>query len=124
MASRYTSYKSDVLSAVRDAKKQALEVCGGKAEGYCKQGCPVQTGNLRNSIAHELQGEDAVAIGTDVFYAPYVEYGHNQEPGRFVPVLGKRLVASHVAAKPFMEPGVMGHSAEWESIIKSIMGSI
>ena len=124
MPSRYTSYKSEVLEAVRAAKIQALEVCGGKAEGYCKQGCPVQTGVLRNSIAHELMGEDAVKIGTDVYYAPYVEYGHNQEPGRYVPAIGARLVASHVAAKPFMEPGVMGHSAEWASIIQSIMGGI
>ena len=29
-------------------------------------------------------------------YASYVEYGHRQEPGRYVPALGKRLKASWV----------------------------
>lgn len=29
-------------------------------------------------------------------YAPYVEYGHRQTPGRYVPALGKRLKSSWV----------------------------
>lgn len=124
MAARYISHKAEVLAAISKAQAQALEVIGGTAEGYCKNNCPVQTGTLRNSIAHEPRGDNAVAIGTDMDYAPYVEYGHNQEPGRYVPALGKRLVASHVAAHPFMEPGVMGHSEEWASIIKKIMSKI
>jgi len=124
MPAIYTSHKAEVLAAVKDAKARALEICGGKAEAYGKQYCPVQTGNLRNSITHEQISEDTERIGTDVFYAPFVEYGHNQEPGRYVPALGKQLVASHVSAKPFMSPAVEGHSGEWASIIQSIMSSI
>lgn len=37
-----------------------------------------------------------VEIVNPVHYASYVEYGHRQEPGRFVPALGKRLVNSWV----------------------------
>ena len=32
-------------------------------------------------------------------YASYVEYGHRQTPGRYVPALGKRLKASWVNGK-------------------------
>lgn len=34
-----------------------------------------------------------------VKYAPYVEYGHRQTPGRFVPALGKRLKKTWVPGK-------------------------
>lgn len=119
MPVRFTSYKKEVLDKVRQAKARALEICGGTAEGYAKQGCPVDSGALRNSITHEQRSEDTEAVGTDMYYAPFVEYGHNQQPGRYVPVLGKRLVASHVAAKPFMAPAVEGHQKEFEGIIRS-----
>lgn len=32
-------------------------------------------------------------------YASYVEYGHRQQPGRFVPAIGKRLKATWVEGK-------------------------
>lgn len=37
-----------------------------------------------------------VEVVNPVHYASYVEYGHRQEPGRFVPAIGKRLVNSWV----------------------------
>lgn len=53
-----------------------------------------------------------VYVGTNVEYAPYVELGHAQEPGRYVPAIGKRLKASHVAGKPFLAPAVTGNMDE------------
>ena len=35
---------------------RALEICGGKAETYAKLNCPVDTGLLRNSITHAVEG--------------------------------------------------------------------
>ena len=35
-------------------------------------------------------------IYNNIYYASYVEFGHRQQPGRFVPVLGKRLKAGYV----------------------------
>ena len=52
-------------------------------------------GRLRSSITTQASGFTA-KIGTNVEYAQYVEYGHRQEPGRFVPVLKKRLVEDWV----------------------------
>lgn len=37
-----------------------------------------------------------VEVVNPVHYASYVEFGHRQEPGRFVPAIGKRLVNSWV----------------------------
>ena len=38
-----------------------------------------------------------------VAYAPYVEYGHRQTPGRYVPAIGKRLVKSWVEGQHFLK---------------------
>lgn len=40
-----------------------------------------------------------IEVINPVNYASYVEYGHRQEPGRFVPAIGKRLVNSWVEGK-------------------------
>ena len=38
-------------------------------------------------------------IENPVMYSSYVEYGHRQTPGRYVPAIGKRLKASWVEGK-------------------------
>ena len=119
---KFTSYKAEVLAKIQQAKNNALEICGGTAEKYAKENITknrsVQTGVLRNSIAHEQRDENTEAVGTNVEYAPYVEFGHNQEPGRYVPAIGARLVADHVAAKPYLRPAVENHRSEYEKIIR------
>ena len=64
-----TDNSGAVLSALARAKLRALEIIGGKAEGYAKQLCPVDTGRLRNSITHAVDGDTAV-VGSNVEYAP------------------------------------------------------
>lgn len=51
-----TSNRAKVESEVTQAINRALEICGGKAETYAKKLCPVDTGYLRNSIAHGRTG--------------------------------------------------------------------
>lgn len=56
----------------------------------------MQGGTLRNnwSIKSNVTKEGTVyeiEIINPTEYASYVEYGHRQEPGRFVPQIGKRL---------------------------------
>lgn len=55
-----------------EAVARALEAIGLQAEGYAKAKCPVDTGNLRNSITHQREGEETEVIGTNVEYAAYV----------------------------------------------------
>lgn len=68
----------EVLKATAEQKLQALESVGIQAEGDVKTEITdvdaVDTGRLRSSIAHIVDG-DSVYIGTDVDYAIYVHEG-------------------------------------------------
>lgn len=54
-----------------------------------KKGTPVQHGSLRNAWTVEpivRKGNSLVAvISNSLEYASYVEFGHRQQPGRFIP---------------------------------------
>ena len=69
---------ADVLKATAEQKLRALEAVGIQAEGDVKDEITdldaVDTGRLRGSIAHQVDG-DAVAVGTNVDYAVYVHEG-------------------------------------------------
>ena len=69
-----------------------------------RPGPKVKTGRLRASITIAIRSPVEATVGTNVFYAPFVEFGHSQTPGQFVPPLKKRLVASFAPAYPFMSP--------------------
>lgn len=71
-----------------------------------------KSGRYDFEILPEEGEKVTVVVGTNVQYAPFVELGHMQEPGRFVPAIGKRLKASHVAAKPFLRPAWENHTDE------------
>ena len=45
----------------------------------------------------------SITLTNPVYYASYVEYGHRQTPGRYVPAIGKRLVASWVEGQHFLK---------------------
>ena len=73
MACEVINNADAVLAALKRQVARGLESIGQEAEGYAKDECPVDTSRLRNSISHEVLGDD-VYIGTNVEYAPYVEY--------------------------------------------------
>ena len=43
-------------------------------ENSAKEKAPVNTGNLRNSMTHDVEGDTGI-IGTNLEYAPYVHEG-------------------------------------------------
>ena len=105
---------------VKEALRRGIKMVGMQAESYAKDLCPVKTGNLRNSISHAIRDEGGtveLGVGSNVEYAPYVELGHYQQPGRYVPAIGKRLVADYVPAKPFLRPAIENHAAEYNEIL-------
>jgi len=56
--------------------------------------------DFANSSKVMKSGNDyIIIIKNPVEYAPYVEFGHRQTPGRFVPAIGKRLKSSWVEGK-------------------------
>lgn len=83
-----------------------LEAVGLTAEGHAKQLCPVDTGRLRNSISHAVEGE-TVYIGTNVEYAPDVELGTST---------GRK-------PKPYLRPAVTNYTAEYKALIEEALKS-
>lgn len=67
------------------------------------QKTPVDTGELRRSWTVgdiRKQGDCYyIEVINPLEYAQYVEYGHRQTPGRYVPAIGKRLKRSWVQGK-------------------------
>lgn len=94
-------------AALERAIENGLEAIGMTAETYAKKDCPVDTGRLRNSIDHAVaSNEDAVYIGTNVEYAPYVELGTSRQ-----------------TAQPFLKPAASEHSAEYKRIMEAALKS-
>lgn len=91
--------------AIEQAKARCLEILGLKAEGYAKTNITdmgaVDTGNLRNSITHDV-GTDEVVIGTNVEYAPYVELGTRK-----------------MKARPFLRNAISENMSEYKAIIEN-----
>ena len=67
----YKDNSKQVLSAMEKGIKNGLEAIGLTAETYAKKETPVDTGRLRNSISHTVDGE-AAYIGSNVEYAASV----------------------------------------------------
>lgn len=67
-------YGDKAIQNMEDAINKALTASALVVEGQAKALCPVDTGNLRNSITHDVEGKEA-RVGTNVEYAPFVELG-------------------------------------------------
>lgn len=87
-----------VLEDTQRKKETALIKCGAAWESYAKQGSPVDTGRLRNSLSHEMEGDDTVAIGSDVEYAKYQELGTSRgiKPKLFLTNAGKLHIDEYI----------------------------
>lgn len=62
------------IKSMDQAVNVALTASALLVEGAAKNLVPVDTGNLRNSITHEVEKKEA-KVGTNVEYAPFVELG-------------------------------------------------
>lgn len=58
-----------------------------------------------------------ITVENNVEYAIYYEYGHRQEPGRYVPAIGKRLTKSYVEPKYALQKS----EQELESIAPAVL---
>ena len=130
----------EILSAVEQAKQRALEIIGGKIEKYAKALCPVDTGALRNSITHQVDG-DAVQVGSNMQYSAYVELGTGKhytpppgwmennapkgsgrpEPWVYKGADGEFHRGYYIKARPYLRPAVENHISDFEDVIKGEM---
>jgi hypothetical protein len=89
---------SDTYDLEDDGEKKNL-VKSSKKGGTLRRGWT--TSDIRNTgNAYEVE------IINPVEYASYVEYGHRQTPGRYVPAIGKKLKSGWVEGKLIMTNSV------------------
>lgn len=130
-----------VKQAVEQATAKALETIGLKMETYAKALCPVgkspytspwtgktyvkkgyRGGTLRNSIAHRVDDDFGVMVGTNVEYAPYVELGtgpHFVAPPdweQFTSTPGAGVGGAYVHPRPYLRPAIEDHIEEYKNI--------
>lgn len=131
-----TSHLSEVSDALEDAVKTALESVGVQAVSHAQLNITelgaVDTGNLRNSIAFEVE-DDTVAIGTNVHYAPYIEYGTGiyaesgggrQTPWVYMGSDGSFHTTHGAHPRPFLRPAVEENIDEYQQIFETILSQM
>lgn len=132
----------DILNKSLEAK--VLNKIGAFIRDEAKRRCPVDNGQLRNSLQYEVDlGDSSVTIFSDLNYAPFVEYGtgvfHIDEEGNPQPHMGwdvepvekkalhfrigknevfaKKVHIEGMQAQPFLRPAVHQNMSKIKSII-------
>lgn len=90
----------EIKAATKEQLAAAFAEIGLYARDYAVLLCPVDTGNLRSSIAMDFDDTKAV-IGTNVEYAPYVELG-----------------TSKSKEQPYLRPAVENHIDFYKSVLQ------
>lgn len=121
--------RGEVLAALENAKQRGLQYCGERAVKHAQDKVPVDTGNLRNSITYAVDGDDCY-IGTNVEYAPYIEFGTGkfaehggrQTPWTY-PVIDssgetKWYFTEGMKPQPYLRPAASEHTKEYIEILK------
>lgn len=131
MSVEFKDNSSKVKSEFGEALLRGLEKCGLVAEGYAKKLCPVDTGNLRNSITHVVdEQEPAAIIGSNNSYAAYVELGTGiyaegcggrPTPWVYQDAEGNWHYTHGQKAQPFLKPAVAEHADKYREIIKNAL---
>lgn len=110
---RIIDHSQEVLEELALRIIIAMELVGQAGENNAKFEITalgaVDTGNLRNSITHFYSQSDAknVYIGTNVEYAPYVEFGTSKFPKE----------------RPFLRNAVTNNSSEYKTIVEEVLKS-
>lgn len=118
----------EISAEIKAALLRGLEKIGLVAEGYAKKLCPVDTGNLRNSITHVVdEQEPAAIIGTDNEYAAYVELGTGiyaeggggrPTPRVYQDAKGNWHYTRGNKAQPFLKPAAADHAIQYRKILE------
>lgn len=121
----YKSYKAERMKELVDKLgSNMVEAClivERQAKKNASKSAPAhpqrQTGRLVASITSQTskEGDKIVGgVGTNVEYGAALEFGHGQEIGRYVPAIGKKLVAGSVPPYPWLFPALEEKKGEVE----------
>lgn len=127
MSITFVDNSDEILRALGEACERGLFRCGEKAVEYAKDLCPVDTGNLRNSITHTVEDGKKAIVGTPTEYAIYQEMGTGKyaEGGGGRPTPWKYQDAQGIwhwtagnRAHPFIKPSIADHQGAYKNILK------
>lgn len=90
--------------ALEMEKNAILEVTHAVYESPPAKSGYIRTGNLRNGITHDSD-ETSAAVGTNIEYAPYVEYGTSKYP----------------TPRPFIKPALSNHWTEYRKLLERLL---
>lgn len=131
MPVEFNSNLDAVLNGSQEAIERAAEIIGGMAESYAKELCPVDTGNLRNSITHTTENNNrTVVIGSSVEYAPFIELGTGkfaeggggrQTPWSYQDSKGNWHTTSGMPPRPYLRPAIENHKDEYRDVLQTEM---
>lgn len=121
----------EVSAEIKAALLRGLEKIGLVAEGYAKKLCPVDTGDLRNSITHMIdEQEPAAIIGTDSEDGAYVELGTGiyaeggggrPTPWVYQDAKGDWHWTAGNKAQPYLKPAAANYAAQYRKIVEDEM---
>ena len=126
---KFIDNSEEIKDNMKNALLRALERIGMTAEKYAKRLCPVDTGNLRNSITHRVdEGEPAAYIGSDTEYAAYVELGTGKyypggrpTPWAYQDAKGNWHWTAGNKAQPYLKPAAANYAAQYRKIVEDEM---
>lgn len=109
--------------------REAMETLVVMIESTAKRLAPVDSGRLKSSMASEVEMEAETIIGTvgtNVSYAPAIEYGRGAiqaDPGEVLHffVEGEEVFTTSVdaaPAQPFLRPAFEAHRQDFERLVK------
>jgi len=92
-----------IIDKINKANKQIMSKACLMVERDAKKLCPVDTGRLRSSITHEIEGLTG-RVGTNVEYARHVELGTHK-----------------MAAQPYLRPALHQNEKAILALFKKII---
>ena len=113
---------------LKNEVKKSVKNVGETYKRNAETNTPVKTGDLRRSwqlIGPIFSGADiSIELRNGKNYASFVENGHRQTPGRYVPAIGKRLKASWVPGQHFLQKATKQTSNQIPQLITPVMDDI
>ena len=113
---------------LKNEVKNSVRNVGETYKRNAESRTPVQSGELRRSWQLKgpfLSGTDiSVELRNSKNYASFVENGHRQTPGRYVPAIGKKLKASWIPGQHFLQKATDETRGQVPQLLTPVMNDI
>ena len=113
---------------LKNEVKKSVKNVGETYKRNAEANTPVKTGDLRRSWQLNgpiFSGADiSIELRNSKNYASFVENGHRQTPGRYVPAIGKKLKVSWVPGQHFLQKATKQTSNQIPQLITPVMDNI